>query len=47
MDVKMRVTQSANAVHLNVSVRLPYDDLWAAGQALLRLFARPWERVRR
>ena len=36
MDVKLRVTQSANAVHLNVSVHLPYDDLWAAWAALVK-----------
>jgi len=37
MDVKMRVTQSANAVHLNVSVRLPYDDLLAAWATLVNM----------
>ena len=35
----MRVTHSACALTFHVTLRVPYDDLRAAGQALLRLLA--------
>ena len=47
MDAKIRVTRSASAVTFHLTLRVPYDDLRAAGQALLRLLTSRKEKERR